>query len=365
MPRRVERLSARAVPSHLAACALLVLMSASPLSAQDPASDRDAAVQEEAAPPIMEDDAALPESDEPKPGAEAVPPPSPGGTITVVTHAPAGAYPSVVKIVPGGFRSRPRNEAWQGEPGCTGVLIGERVVLTSQHCLFELAPVGGQAMPHGELALRFREVGASGVHSQTLRLSRANVALMAGAIQQDAAGRIRLNRGGTIDWAGCCDLAMLLLDEPVPRADLRAARVASSVDLSTYGDLILTGYGMQLMDLDGRPIGRRLLGFLYGPRVDLRFVEGNATTSRFGMRSTIMVRGQPVSAGLCSGDSGGPVFMARPGAASDMVVVGINHAVTIGGSAEACAQPGVVSYATGLLANRAFIEQGLAKFGLR
>lgn len=302
--------------------------------------------------PIVEPDETKPvetedTQEEVAPGTES-PVFDPGDTLTLFTAAPEFTFPSVAKLVHGRFQSAESNQAWQGQPGCTASLIHAQVLLTAQHCIINKR---GQMI--GRVSVRFRKTGSAPIHTQVVSLSPANVALRRDGFEMRPEGGIR--------WIGENDLALIRLNEPVPDAATRVARIATQGDLGTFTMLTFVGYGMQLVELPGEAAGRRVLGFLTDEDVPMKITGGSLSSRLFRVQGTFVINGQPMAAGVCNGDSGGPVLLVQPFAPEKMVIVGVNHAVTTGNTAQACAQPGNESFLVGLIGNRNFIDAGMDK----
>lgn len=267
--------------------------------------------------------------------------PAPGDTITVGYPAEPYSFPSTAKMVLGRFNSSASNPNWEAQPGCTASLISPQVIITAQHCV-----VDDRGQLEGRVSVRFRATERSTVQTQTIDLTTTNTFLKEDAFSVLANGALQFNSAN--------DLALVELVREVDDAQVRVVRVATQGDLATYDSAIFAGWGLQLATADGLALRLAYLN-------DISLVGQTTFTSPvLQFRRPATYQGQVVSAGVCNGDSGGPVFISPDGLNDNILLIGVIQGVSpSGGTAVNCALPNSTSYAVGLISNSDFVERGL------
>ena len=202
-------------------------------------------------------------------------------------RVPAGRWPDAVAVI--------------GDSGtCTGTLIAPDVVLTAGHCA-ELAPT--------EIVAATTDYGMGGT-----RLAVKSVTAYP-------------------SWRTSFDLAVLVLEKPVPGVTPRAVGAACTYDGLAAGTLVhLVGFGLTTAQGDGT---NTALHEAMAPVVDASCMGAE------GCQKAIAPGGEFVAGGggkdSCFGDSGGPVYLDTP---RGQVLVGATSR-GVAGSTTPCGDGGV------------------------
>jgi secreted trypsin-like serine protease len=159
---------------------------------------------------------------------------------------------------------------------CTAVVLSPRLILTAAHCT---------AGDRSDMKVIF-STGLSGVSGERLRGAAAVV--RAGATPE-AKGSYAYNNPD--------DIALVLLDSAAP-PDATPAHLAAAPSGSVVH---IAGYGATSDLRHGNLFGKQQLGFGQGLR---------AATATLKLKGAIFAANQSGSAGMCTGDSGGPAFVA-------------------------------------------------------
>ena len=284
-----------------------------------------------------------------------VPETSSGGTVTVFLEPPRYAYPSLARLRP------PLLSALGGS--CTATLIHPGAILTAAHCVLDKQ---GRAWSRFLVEFRPTEADPQG-HRQTV-VTKGRLALHRGnhtVVAEGGACFGTPKEAGYLCFDRNADLAVLRLNAPVPDATTRVVARASSIELESYSFFTVIGYGLTFVNYEtGAMTGTARLGYYTSDHGPITLTLGSLADRSFGIQGTAVVNGEIVAVALCHGDSGGPFYIADPARPSVHVLAGVNHAVTSGGSAAACAVPGNTSVLVGVLGNKDFIDAALAGVGL-
>ncbi|HVY51373.1 MAG TPA: trypsin-like serine protease [Devosia sp.] len=182
---------------------------------------------------------------------------------------------------------------------CTAVVLARRLVITAAHCT-----EGSRD--------DMRVIFSVGLRDVPLDRLRGVAAVRRPEPTAQSKGSYAYNNPD--------DIALVLLDAPAP-SDALPARLADA----TAGAVRIAGYGAASELRDGGNRGPRQLGFGQG----LRTAEASLSS-----KGAVLVAAQPGKAGMCTGDSGGPAFVA---ARDGMSVVGLLIGVSAPrGAADVC-----------------------------
>lgn len=272
-----------------------------------------------------------------------------GGTVSLGLEAEPFQFLSVIRLGPNGL--------------CTGTIIHPQAVLTAAHCAVNDS---GRIWSRFTIALRTTEGDNRRLTLRVKTVPGKNFFIHPKAFTKitDATPC----SDGTPTQSGLCfsrryDLAVILLEEPVPDAKTRVTPIATSAEIGGAVRVTFTGYGHHYMDLETGEISETLgrLHYVNSQKVPMKMVKGSFAADSFVMESEVNLQGADYSVVVCNGDSGGPLFVADPSTPTAQHVAGVNHAVLYGGSAEACAVPNNRSYFVGVVGPRDYIDDILKR----
>jgi secreted trypsin-like serine protease len=159
---------------------------------------------------------------------------------------------------------------------CTAVVLAPRLVLTAAHCT---------EGDRGDIKVIFSST-LTGVPADRLRGARA-------VAKPERTAEAK----GSYAYNDPDDIGLVLLDAAAP-ADTLAVRLATS----GAADVRIAGYGATADLRTPNAQGKRQLGFGQGLR---------AATATLVAKGPVFIGAQGGDAGMCTGDSGGPAFVAE------------------------------------------------------
>ncbi|WP_413291470.1 S1 family peptidase [Bdellovibrio sp. HCB337] len=189
---------------------------------------------------------------------------------------------------------------------CTGTPISDRVILTAAHCVKDLKKTAVHAVFHNNIKC------SSGYDPKTKMIPAIDV-----VINSEYKGKADAKD----------DLALVKLASPIPShypiATLYDGKSALSSD-----DVLMIGYGITSeMNNDHRVLRKTIKSF----KKDSLVQDNNIV---FDQRNS--------TGGVCSGDSGGPIYVQVDG---QYQIVGINSVVTGASEYTACHEFSIALYA--------------------
>lgn len=211
-------------------------------------------------------------------GQEADPPPfevgslEGGGTIPYGSPAPDYSFPGVARISFGG-----------NNPGCTGTLISDQVIITARHCIY----VAGTTQLKNRLSVTFRSTEtcqASGPHY--VRISNRTTYHHVKTTNSDEGDRAR-------------DVALIKLPSPVNCARQRITPISQDSVTGSYR--VIPGWGLTLLTTSA---AADKLYFVPPNRIKLT----GSTNYTLNITDNLMLNGRPVTNPVCNADSGTGVF---------------------------------------------------------
>jgi secreted trypsin-like serine protease len=212
--------------------------------------------------------------------------------------APQGVAESVVLIV---AKIKP-----QGVALCSGTLIAPQVVLTAGHCV-----PNGAAPADIRVGLHYLDISAKPRPSFVSGYGVKSFVVNPDFLKPSP--------------ESASDLAILLLDKPVPAGTRVASLPTADSDPSTLTSVLTIGYGQadEKHSATEAQQGAGILRYTTFPQAKFGVLPASSSIPA-DMQGMIVAKADTTS--VCHGDSGGPL-MAEANGTSLNVVVGVNDAV--------------------------------------